>query len=207
MRGGTCGGGGRGRGWLCLLYTSRASFRDKHPRPARLSSVGEGTKCETMRRGALVFGALTTALVVGLACSSSSSSDDYDGPRTTTCSTGPAWGLDTQPPAYTGPQLDGVPECVPRCGAEAKLPGPGFVRAVAALPSGTCQHEGEPCGMAAAYTATCNGVTQGCDLSTYQCRCESGNWRCYVTSQGGGVCAPCFDAGALNGDAAAADAN
>ena len=137
-------------------------------------------------------------VVMAIACSPSSSEGTYDGPRTTTCSVGPPYDVQSYPPARAASSSANVGACVPRCGGEEMYPGlSGPIYAIAALPSGACPNDGELCTMTAAVVRSCQGQTRGCDVSLFECACESGSWRCYVTSQGGGVCGPCAE-----GDAA-----
>ena len=143
---------------------------------------------------------LAVVTIAAIACES----DVYDGPHTTACSNGPPGDVKSFPPRPSGWKSN-IPECVPRCGAGEKFPfGNNSLHSIAALPSGQCPQDGEECGMAATVVQSCPGrPAQGCNLSTYGCRCEGGDWRCYVVSQGAGSCGEC--AGPGSGDAGASD--
>ena len=144
---------------------------------------------------------LAVITIAAIACES----DVYDGPHTTACSSGPPLDRNSVPSRPSGWKSN-IPECVPRCGAEEKFPfGSASLHSIAALPSGHCPQDGEECGMAATLVQSCPGrPAQGCDLSTYGCRCEGGDWRCYVVSQGAGSCGECAGPGAR--DAGVSDA-
>jgi len=93
-------------------------------------------------------------------------------------------------------------ECTPRCGAIEYPLGSEFSDEKyftdTDLPAGACIYEGEKCDMAAtAPLSNCNGPVVGCALNAYRCTCTHGEWRCVMTSQGGGMCV-CYDAGVLD---------
>jgi hypothetical protein len=102
------------------------------------------------------------------------------------CSTGPAYdaSANSTPFPYRPPSDAGaLPTCTPRCGS--KGPSAGFSN-VDALPSGACSQEGELCGMSVSYY--CEGAGLG-RVDGMECACEGGTWKCWITSQGGGICA------------------
>jgi hypothetical protein len=99
-------------------------------------------------------------------------------------------------------QSDHCVECTPRCGARQYPFGGEFspeqFYTDTDLPAGACINYGEQCEMAAtAPLSKCNGVVVGCAVNEYRCTCSLGEWRCVMTSQGGGACA-CEDAGILD---------
>jgi len=153
----------------------------------------------------LALSSLLTMITIAAACGSSTGSNNYEGPRSTTCSNGPA----VEPPGapdFTSPAS--LPECIPRCGNEPVAAGPPFGRqhTTASLPSGPGCFSGEICTMAAVTERICqSGLKTYCSFSGYVCRCETAEWRCYVQSQGASACTCPSDAGA-DADVANADA-
>lgn len=119
-------------------------------------------------------------------------------PHDTACATGVAAYGPTVPNAYPphrAPSSEpaSLPECTPRCG-ETKLAsgGPWSPEyGIEALPTGTCQYEGDRCRITAGNTQTCGADTHTCNDSEFECECENALWQCYSTSQGTGACGPC----------------
>jgi hypothetical protein len=79
-----------------------------------------------------------------------------------------------------------APACTPHCGPNANASslwgGPELMKLTsAALPSGTCAHEGNTCTMAAEWLGTCppEGRAEG-PFDLFICRCAAGRWACTI---------------------------
>jgi hypothetical protein len=141
---------------------------------------------------------LAACLSVSTSPSNASSPEPpYIGPRSP-CSTGPAYSDDTTFPE--GPAESGQPECVPRCGTPAQIrwgaggPSPGFD----SVPSGQCEYENEACSMVAVRPC-CPALPDNGTAFVFECRCRAGVWSCVAAYHGGGTCAGCSEAGAVDG--------
>ena len=151
-------------------------------------------------RLAVVFGP-SAIVALAIACTSAET-ERYDGPRSP-CSTGPLYTYETQFPYHDGKPFT-APSCIVHCGQEADGPS----TTTAALPSGSCNYDGELCQMVAYRERVCpSGQRSRCNHTRYMCRCESAEWRCYIAGPPGGSFCACHDGGVeATVDAASTDA-
>ena len=137
--------------------------------------------------------AAPTALLF-LACSTEHENavSDTNEAQALSCSKGPAQYDNAHAPPIKAPTGDAqLPSCEARCGS-TPLESPLYGRSWSyeSLPSGAC-HAEPRCQIAASTTQTCGTDTHACNLSNVVCDCESGEWKCYLVAQGGGLCLPC----------------
>jgi len=132
---------------------------------------------------------LALVFTIVVACSGSSEVQ-----HSVRCSEGPAQYGDATFPPPRDPSANGasLPECIPLCGG-AKISSPPYIPAypIEQLPSGSCEFDGDRCRVTGGTTQTCGIDTKLCNNSEFEGFCEDDQWRCYVTSQGAGLCAPC----------------
>ena len=81
------------------------------------------------------------------------------------------------------------PTCIPRCGAVRGSPDPVF--GIDALPSGTCEVEGEVCKLGA--REKCPPPNTRGPLTVFRCSCVNGAWTCGVLFRGASGCAGARD--------------
>jgi len=104
------------------------------------------------------------------------------------CSDGPRWPNGTDfsyehgGPSHAGPC---TPHCGPNANASALWGSPMLGKLTsAALPSGSCAHEGNTCTMAAEWLGPCpeGGAAVG-PFDLFICRCTSGRWGCTIDDE------------------------
>lgn len=144
---------------------------------------------------------MVSAFVAVVACSSED--EGYDGPQSP-CSTGTPYTFDTAFPALPGNVAEGLPECVRRCGDDSRAttgPYGENTPTTSALPTGSCEHDGERCSMGAVRERVCpDGRKVNCSFTGYECHCEDSTWRCYKGAPGASACVCDFpDAGSNDG--------
>jgi hypothetical protein len=140
---------------------------------------------------------VVSAFVAMVACSSED--EGYDGPQSP-CSTGTPYTFETVFPSLSRDVAQGLPECVQRCGDDSH--GAGSWPTTSALPTGSCEHDGERCSMPAWRERVCpDGSKVTCSLTGYECHCEDSTWRCYMSNIVGASACVCDrpDAGSNDG--------
>lgn len=145
--------------------------------------------------GRFLFLAAATALLVAACSDSDTTAAAGPPPHSTTCSNGPAYAANATPPSLppTVTRSASAPTCVAHCGEEGVIiDGANFSGApIDALPAGACT-AGDDCTMNASNYEVCGPNKVACNLSTFYCDCESGNWACYTVTQGANSCTPCL---------------
>lgn len=143
------------------------------------------------------IGAWMVAAAVVYGCSSCASTRPERAGRSA-CSEGPEYLSAAFPIEDPASDESSLPVCIPRCGTSIDG-GQGFYL-LSALPSGSCDIEGERCRMPVS-TICCNGLLGKVD--GMRCACVARSWQCVMTSPGLGGCRSCSDAaGAADGGGA-----
>lgn len=125
--------------------------------------------------------ALAAATLGALAMAVASACSDDDSPDgRSACSTGPAY-VDAGQFALGNAVPGDHPDCIPRCSADTT---PGRL-SITQVPSGACTVAGEICNLGVIYP--CGDAPIGRE-DEMQCVCTSGQWRCFIATQGAGIC-------------------
>ena len=137
----------------------------------------------------LTFAAITLGTLIASAICCSSSPDYYRGPQSP-CSSGTPYAFNTELQPIPA-DMPGGPRCILRCG-ETDM---GMNTTIDQLPSGSCRYDDEVCQAGAYRKRSCSsGTFVQCSFTSYSCRCEGAEWRCYRGNPGASICT-CPDAG------------
>lgn len=138
----------------------------------------------------MVGGSVVLALLLVGGCSNSSKA-----PSRSSCSVGPDYPAGTVFPNEYDEST--YPDCALRCSPGRASPKP---QSLEALPSGSCDVEGERCGMLIQYFCPPDQAILG-RVDRMRCSCTSGSWTCVTALQGAGLCPPlASDSGASRSD-------
>ena len=150
---------------------------------------------------ALFLAAVPIAFVVACSSSDDNTSDAGAAQHSTQCSNGTPYAPSFSPPTVpaTVTRNASAPTCVAHCGEDGVIiEGSNlFVAPIDALPSGSCQFNGDDCTMTAGNYQVCGSNKVACNLSTFYCTCTNGNWACYTVTQGANSCTTCNPDGGI----------
>lgn len=126
----------------------------------------------------LLAGVVVFAAVVSCATNTTTTEQVPRSSGPAPCSNGPPYSLGTTLPHESPTGQAVTTQCTPHCKYDGRR-GPNNSFAIDALPTGTCNGEGDACGMA---------MYDGCATQGVTCSCSNGNWRCVITSTAQTVC-------------------